>query len=84
MKKTVFFDVETNNGRNDRICQLAMIYEEDGKEVFRKCYLINPESPFSDMTISIHGITPEMVKDAPTFPEVWKEIHEYFEILFSK
>ena len=79
MKKTVFFDVETNNGRNDRICQLAMIYEEDGKEVFRKCYLINPESPFSDITISIHGITPEMVKDAPTFPEVWKEIHEYFE-----
>lgn len=79
MKKVLFFDVETNNLRNDRICQLAVIYEEDGKEKYSNSWYINPESPFSERTVQIHGITSEMVKDAPTFPEVWKEIHEYFE-----
>ena len=75
---TVFFDVETNNLRNDRICQIAVIYEEDGIEVFSKSWLIDPESPFADRTIQVHGITPDMVKGAPTFPEVWDEIKGYF------
>ena len=79
MKRVLFFDVETNNLRNDKICQIAVIYEEDGKEVFAKSWYVNPESPFAERTIQIHGITPDMVKDAPAFPAVWDEIHEYFE-----
>ncbi|MBR2677754.1 MAG: hypothetical protein IKE28_12730 [Solobacterium sp.] len=79
MKKIVFFDVETNNLRNDRICQLAMIYEEDGQEIFEKCWYIDPESPFAEQTIRIHGITQDMVKDSPSFPAIWKEIQPYFE-----
>lgn len=79
MKKRVFFDVETNNLRNDRICQLAIICEEDNREVFQKSWYVNPESPFSEKTIEIHGITPDMVSDAPTFPEIWQEIHGFFE-----
>lgn len=79
MNKTLFFDVETNNLRNDRICQLAVIYEEDGKEVFADSWYINPQSPFSKMTIDVHGITEEMVKDAPIFPDVFQKIRPLFE-----
>lgn len=79
MNKVLFFDVETNNLRNDRICQLAVIYEEDGREVFSNSWYINPESPFSERTIAVHGITEEMVKDAPTFPDVFDKIRELFE-----
>ena len=76
--KKVFFDVETNNIKNDRICQIGVIYEEDGKEVFAKSWYVDPETPFSKRTIAIHGITPEMVQGAPLFPEVWEEIRPYF------
>ena len=78
MKKTVFFDVETNNLNNDMICQMAIIYEEDGNEIFSKSWLINPESHFSEKTMQIHHITPEIVKNAPTFPIIWEEIKDYF------
>jgi len=33
---------------------------------------------FDDFNISIHGITPEMVVDAPTFDHVWAELSEHF------
>lgn len=79
MNKVLFFDVETNNLRNDRICQLAVIYEENGKEVFANSWYINPQSFFSERTIAVHGITEEMVKDSPIFPDVFQKIRSLFE-----
>ena len=29
--------------------------------------------------LAIHGITDEMVKDAPTFPEIWPKLQKYLE-----
>ena len=77
--RTLFFDVETNNQRNDRICQIAIICDEDGREVYKKSWLVNPESEYSIRTINVHGITPDMTRNAPIFPDVWHEIHSYFE-----
>ncbi len=34
---------------------------------------------FDDFNVSIHGITPEMVRDAPTFDHVWAEITQHLD-----
>ncbi len=72
-------DVETPNGKNDSLCSIGIVRMEYGVVVFSKEYLVNPEDRFDEFNISIHGITPDMVKDAPCFPEVWKEISHWFE-----
>ena len=52
-----FFDVETPNRRNDRICSIrAVVTDQDGTVVEKKSYLVNPESSFDDINVHIHGI----------------------------
>lgn len=65
------FDVETPNRNNDRICSIGFVILENGNVKKRAEYLVNPEVPFDSFNTHMTGITPEMVKDAPTFPQVW-------------
>lgn len=74
-----FMDVELANTNRSSICALGIICVSDNDIVFEKSYLINPECDFNPKCIKIHGIMPIMVADAPTFPEVWKEISPYIE-----
>lgn len=78
MTKIIAFDVETPNRRNDKICSIGITVIEDTEIVESLYYLVNPECEFDNMNISIHGIYPEEVVDAPTFPEVWAEIEDLF------
>ncbi len=56
-----------------------MIQYEDGTYT-RKSWLIKPEPfEFHPFNIQIHGITPQMVGNAPTFDEVWYEISDVLE-----
>lgn len=69
-----FLDVETPNWRNDRVCQFALIQtDEKGIILDKLTHLVNPEERFDDVNMSIHGITPMDVKNAPTFPELWTD-----------
>jgi DNA polymerase III subunit epsilon len=69
-------DLETTgiNIGNDRIVEIAVIkLMPDGtRQVKRK--LINPEMPIPKGASDVHGITNEMVKDAPTFKQAANEI----------
>lgn len=76
--KKLFLDLETPNKRNNRPCQIGLIYEVDDSVVFEKNIMINPEAPFDDYNIDIHHITPDMVSEAPNFPEVWEKLRPYF------
>jgi len=78
VENIVFFDVETPNRRNDRISSLGIIVIQNGKELFRNNFLINPECEFDDFNIELTGITPSTVKNAPTLPEVWRMISQFF------
>ena len=71
-------DVETPNGRDAAICQIGIVVAEYGEIVKTESFLVNPEVPFDPINISIHGITPGDVKDAPCFPSLWPRIAEYF------
>ncbi|MCD8316078.1 MAG: hypothetical protein LUB61_01540 [Eggerthellaceae bacterium] len=67
-----FFDVETPNARNDRICSIGIIQTDDtGHEIARKSCLVNPECSFDSFNISIHHITEDMCAQEPDFAEIW-------------
>lgn len=74
-------DLETTgvNLGTDRIVEIAIVkVAPDGKkQVKRK--LINPEVPISQASADIHGITNEMVKDAPTFRQVANELKQFLD-----
>jgi DNA polymerase-3 subunit epsilon len=74
MKNFIAFDVETANRNRHSICSIGMIFVENGKIKDSLYQLINPEEPFDRMNISIHHITPNDVKNAPTFDLFYQSI----------
>jgi len=76
-----FIDLETTgvNLASDRIVEIAIIkvMPDNERQVKRK--LLNPEMPIPKQSSDIHGITDEMVKDAPTFKQVGNEIKQFLE-----
>ncbi len=76
-----FIDLETTgvNLSTDRIVEIAIIkiLPDGSRQVKRK--LINPEMPIPKPSTDIHGITDEMVKDAPTFKQAGNEIKQFLE-----
>ncbi|MBR6950718.1 MAG: 3'-5' exonuclease [Oscillospiraceae bacterium] len=69
--RTVAFDVETPNRRNDAICSIGLCVFEDGCAKQACHYLVDPEADFDAMNVGVHGIRPEDVAHAPTFEELW-------------
>jgi DNA polymerase-3 subunit epsilon len=76
-----FIDLETTGVSlsADRIVEIAIIkiLPEGSRQVKRK--LLNPEIPIPAAASEIHGITDEMVKDAPTFKQAGNEIKMFIE-----
>ena len=76
-----FIDLETTgvNITNDRILEIAIVKVaiDGSKQVKRK--LINPTIPIPQASSDVHGITDEMVKDAPTFKQVANEIKQFID-----
>lgn len=66
-------DVETTGtdpGR-DRIVQIAAVARESGNETVRVVSsLVNPGIPIPHEATAVHGISDEMVRDAPTLAEL--------------
>ncbi len=76
-----FIDLETTgiNIGTDRIIEIAIvkILPDGNRQVKRK--LINPQMPVPPSSTEIHGITDEMLKDAPSFKQVANEIKQFLE-----
>ena len=76
-----FIDLETTgiNVSTDRIVEIAIVkIGLDGtKQVKRR--LVNPEMPIPAASSNVHGITDEMVKDAPSFKTLANEIKQFIE-----
>jgi len=76
----VFFDIESTglNVMRDRILQIALIkYPKDGGEPIELEMMINPGIPISEEAMGVHGITPDMLRNKPTFKEVAKQLFEF-------
>lgn len=77
-KPLAFIDLETTgtNPGTDRIVEIAIvkILPDGTKSIKRK--IVNPEMPIPKATTDVHGITDEMVKDAPTFKQIANELKQ--------
>ncbi len=75
----VTIDFETANSRMSSVCSVGIVAVKDLEVVEEFSTLINPNGAvFNEKNIEIHGITPEMVKDAKTLNELMPEIVHYF------
>lgn len=73
-------DFETMTAEHTSACAIGIVRVEN-KVIVQKFYsLIKPIPDDRTMTNThVHGITPEMVENAPTFKELWPSIKHYFE-----
>lgn len=71
----IAIDFETANRRLDSACEMGIAVVEDMKVSKVLSSYIKPQGmDFDPSCVKVHGITPEMVADAPTFAEAWKRI----------
>lgn len=75
----IAFDTETTGKYpiESEICEIAGVRFEHGKVVDTFSSLVKPTRKMSDEVIAIHGITNEMVVDAPPIGEVIKKFHQF-------
>lgn len=77
----VFLDIETTGlsmEHGARTCEIAMLKVSGGTET-EFCTLVNPGYPIPEFSSSIHGITTDMVTDAPRFCDIAKDISNFIE-----
>ncbi len=80
-KPLAFIDIEAtgSNVSIDRIVEIAIIkHLPDGNRTVKR-KLLNPQIPIPQVVCDIHGITDEMVKDAPTFKQAAQEIKQFLD-----
>jgi DNA polymerase-3 subunit epsilon len=80
-KPLAFIDIEAtgSNAATDRIVEIAIIKQlPDGSRTIKR-KLINPQIPIPQVVCDIHGITDEMVKEAPTFKQAAQEIKQFLD-----
>ena len=76
-----FIDLETTgiNIGTDKIVEIAIVkILPDGSRLVKR-KLINPQMPIPKASSDVHGITDEMVKDAPLFKTVANEFKQFIE-----
>ena len=75
----IVLDTETTglDFTKERIIEFAAVRLENGKVKEEFQTLINPQQHIRKSSIAIHGITEDMVKDAPTEAEVMPQIMEF-------
>ena len=72
-----FIDCETADPQGT-ICAVGLVHQTSAGDTQEYYSLVNPERPILPENTAIHHLTDEMVKNSPTFDEVWKDIRRYF------
>lgn len=75
----VVFDVETTGllARQDRVLEIGAIKFRNGTITERRNWLIKPDIPIPIVVQNIHGITPDLVSNAPPFSTVFHEFSAF-------
>jgi DNA polymerase III subunit epsilon len=80
-KPLAFIDIEAtgNNVSIDRIVEIAIIkHLPDGSRTVKR-KLLNPQIPIPAAITEIHGITDEMVNDAPVFKQAAHDLKQFLD-----
>ena len=77
----VIFDTETTgfSPAKDRLVELGAVKVRNGKCLGEKTWLINPQRYIPSYVQAVHNITPDMVKNSPTFAQVYPEFLEFID-----
>ncbi|OPH38204.1 exonuclease domain-containing protein [Moraxella equi] len=78
MKNFVVIDVETANANLSSICQIGIAVFDGETLIDEYVSLVNPQTYFDVMNVSIHGIDEADVQHAPTISEIEPIIRQYF------
>lgn len=80
-KPLAFLDLETTgiNLVTDRIVEVAIVKVMPDGSQLRKRKLLNPGVPIPAESTTVHGISDDMVKDAPTFKLAANEIRQFLD-----
>lgn len=72
-------DVETTGlaPAEERVCEVGAIRLIGGKEQGRYQSLVQPGRPMPEVARSKHGISDEMLKDAPTFDRIAGDLRQF-------
>jgi len=78
--KFTSIDFEKSNNDSCSVCSIGISVFENGNLVFSDNYLVQPPgNEYLALHTTIHGITADDTCDAPAFPEIWRNIHQYVE-----
>ena len=74
-------DFETAHGKRWSICSVGLVRVKNGITCEKLSLLVHPPNNFywDWFTNDIHGISPEMTADAPTFDIIWQQIKPLIE-----
>lgn len=75
----IAIDVETANADLSSICQIGLAFYKDNVLVKTWSSLINPETDFDPINISIHGINPLDITNSPKLNEKYNELKSMIE-----
>ena len=68
----VYLDTETTGfARDDVVVQIGIV-DANGEVILDT--LVNPNKPIPPASIAVHGISDEMVADAPQWKEIWPDV----------
>jgi DNA polymerase-3 subunit alpha (Gram-positive type) len=75
----VVFDVETTGlaTKQARILEIGAIKFRNGEILARRNWLIKPDVPIPVAVQEVHGITPDLVSNAPPFSSVFTEFSDF-------
>lgn len=80
MKDFAAIDFETANNECTSVCSVGIVVVRDGEVVDKFYSLIKPEPEYYIYWCTrVHGLTAEDTKEAPIFPNVWKQIEPLIE-----
>jgi DNA polymerase-3 subunit epsilon len=78
VNKILLLDTETNDLNGFAVSIALIQLDLASKKIDRTYYkVINPKAYINPESIEIHGITPEMVENAPTFQDIFEEVDEF-------
>jgi DNA polymerase-3 subunit epsilon len=74
----IAMDFETAAPVRASACSIALTVVQNDVITDELYSLINPETEFNWRNVQVHGIREADVQDAPTFPELWPVLEQFF------